>query len=485
MSIPSVQHQQYQQTKENDFGITSISDTIEPRKCSTPPPPSQQVLYQHLKHQRQQQQQQQQPSTQRQCDSNGMSEWVVPKVKSLDQTHHKFRMIVCGDSGIGKTSLVHALTSTLPLPEEEGEADSHVTNPVLEPTEVLSMNADLCVIDTCGYGALLRAEIVFSHVKSYLETQFEKTTHLFNTSIQDELLSFMVHQSSDVLCHVDACLYLIMGRLKPVDLEYMRSIHDLVNIIPVIIQPDLSLRPEAMIDQRIDILNVMHSHSIKFSYLGYSTFQDLLGACRQPSVNPHCPPFVLDWSTSKKSSFHGLLPLKQALLSSKSLRLHTTQRFMAWKQHLCNSFSTNSSSSTTTTTASSSSSSSLQQEQQKNNIRISQYVSKRRHSMEKEMLLQEKKLRQEFQLASKQRRSELILKEINALVQQDSSNKLLIRYQQQQQQQPSQQQPAAQGQQMRPTTQIHPMTHSPFWIALSIFLSVFICYQNWNWWTYY
>lgn len=325
---------------------------------------------------------------------------------------------------------------------------------------------------------------MFSHVKSYLEAQFEKTTHLFNTSIQDELLSFMVHQSSDVLCHVDACLYLIMGRLKPVDLEYMRSIHDLVNIIPVIIQPDLSLRPEAMIEQRIDILNVMHSHSIKFSYLGYNTFQDLLCACRQPSSNPHCPPFVLDWSTSKKSSFHGLLPLKQAILSSKSLRSHTTQKFIAWKQHLCNSFSTNSSSSTTTATTSSSSSL-QQQEQQKNNIRISQYVSKRRHSMEKEMLLQEKKLRQEFQLASKQRRSELILKEINALVQQDSNNKLLIRYQQQQQQQqPSQQQPAAQDRQMRPT-QIYPMTHSPFWIALSIVLSVFICYQNWNWWTYY
>ncbi|KAK4517784.1 uncharacterized protein ATC70_001128 [Mucor velutinosus] len=471
MSISSVDHQQHQQTKENDFGITSMSDTIEPKKCSTS-----QQLYQHQKHH-----QQQHPSTQRQCDSNGMSEWVVPKVKSLDQTHHKLRMIVCGDSGIGKTSLVHALTSTLPLPEEE---DSHVANPVLEPIEVLSIDADLCVIDTCGYGALLRAEIVFSHVKSYLETQFEKTTHLFNTNIQDELLSFMVHQSSDVLCHVDACLYLIMGRLKPVDVEYMRSIHDLVNIIPVIIQPDLSLRPEAMIEQRIDILNVMHSHSIKFSYLGYKSFQDLLGACRQPSLNPHCPPFVLDWSTSKKSSFHGLLPLKQALLSSKSLRLYTTQKFIAWRQHLCNSFSTNSSSSTTTTTASSSSSL-QQQEQQKNNIRISQYVSKRRHSMEKEMLLQEKKLRQEFQLASKQRRSELILKEINALVQQDGSNKLLIRYQQQQQQQQPLQQPsAAQDQQMRPT-QIYPMTHSPFWIALSIFLSIFICYQNWNWWTYY
>lgn len=77
MSILSVE----QQTKENDFGITSISDTIEPKK------------YHHQQHQHLKQQ------SQRQFDSNNINEYVVPKVKSLDHTHHKFRMIVCGDSG--------------------------------------------------------------------------------------------------------------------------------------------------------------------------------------------------------------------------------------------------------------------------------------------------------------------------------------------------------------------------------------------------
>lgn len=60
--------------------------------------------------------------------------------------------------GIGKTSLVHALTSISPLPEEE----NHLNSPMLEPIEVLSMNSDLCVIDTCGYGALLRVKYTHS-----------------------------------------------------------------------------------------------------------------------------------------------------------------------------------------------------------------------------------------------------------------------------------------------------------------------------------
>ncbi|KAI8637309.1 Septin-domain-containing protein [Parasitella parasitica] len=455
MSISSVDHQ----SKEFNFGIISINESTEPKK------------FQH-----QFSQYRKQTDAKRQHDSKSMNVLVTPKVKSLDQTHHQFRLIVCGDSGIGKTSLVHALTSTTPIPEGD-----HPTSPMLKPIEVLSKNSDFCVIDTCGYGALLRAEIVFSHVKSYLETQFEKTTQLFNNSIQDEMLSFMVNQSSDALCHVDACLYLIMGRLKQVDIEYMRSIHDLVNIIPVIIQPDLSLKPEAMIEQRTAILKTIQQNSIKINRLGYDTFEDLLSACKQPLSHPYCPPFVLDWSTNKRSSFHGLVYIKQALIQSKLLRSDTTQKFMVWKQ-LCNSFSTNSSSTATTTTTTSSSSS-LQQEQQKHNIRISQYVSERRRSMEKEMLLQEQKLKQEIQTLSKERRSELILKEIGSLVQLDSENKLLVRYQQLQRSSlpPS---PSAGALQHIPA-QMHPMTHSPFWIALSIILSLFICYQNWNWWTYY
>ena len=77
MSILSVE----QQTKDNNFGITSINDNIEPKKY--------QHQHQHLR----------QHQSQRQCDSNNINAYVVPKVKSLDHTHHKFRMIVCGDSG--------------------------------------------------------------------------------------------------------------------------------------------------------------------------------------------------------------------------------------------------------------------------------------------------------------------------------------------------------------------------------------------------
>lgn len=281
--------------------------------------------------------------------------------------------------------------------------------------------------------------MIFSHVKSYIENQFEKTNQIFNSNYgNNDNLTFVTFQSTDILTHVDACIYLIMGRLKQVDIEYMRSIHDMVNIIPVIIQPDLSLRPESRIEQRIEILEIMNKNDIKISLLGYNHYQELIDSCKNPSNHPHCPPFMLDWSITKhKRTFHGLLPLKQVLFQyqNRQLKYSTTEKFIQWRKTIA------------PTIGSISTSSNSSQEQLKN-IRISQYVTERRHSLKREMLSQEKKLLQEFETESKQRRTELILKELNILVNQE-----LVQ---------------------------QPMTHSPYWIFLSILLSIFICYQNRN-----
>lgn len=243
-----------------------------------------------------------------------------------------------------------------------------------------------------------------------------------------------------------------MGRLKPVDIEYMRTIHNLVNIIPVIIQPDLSLRPEIRIEQRLNILETMETNAIKYSYLGYSNYDDLINACKEPSKNPYCPPFMLDCSTTTKykRSFHGLLPLKQVLYQYQYQYLHytTTEKFIHWRSN---------NSTTSSTTVQHSSGSSSSSSNNINTIRVSQYISKRRHSLEREMLLQEKKLIKEFEISNKQRRTELVLKELSLLVKEDliSRNPLPPK----------------------------PMTldHSQyFWILLSISLSLFILYQNRN-----
>ncbi|KAI9274057.1 Septin-domain-containing protein [Helicostylum pulchrum] len=386
-------------------------------------------------------------SRRKQCDRS--DSWVVPKVKTLSQQKSsQFRMIVCGDSGIGKSALVQTLAGLEDLPENNNESP-------FQPIEVFVPDTDICIVDTIGYGALIRADVIFSNVKSYIEQQFEKTSSVFNADYtKKDNLRYMVYQSSDILSHVDACLYVIMGRLKPIDIEYMRSIHDLVNIIPVIIQADLTLRPEERIAQRLDIVNMLKANEIDISFVGYESYQDILNCCKDPLNHPLCPPFMLDCTNNnsagnKKKSFHGLLGLKQALYQHqyKYLKSNTTEKFINWRSN------NHVSSSSTTTTPSSS------QEQVKSNIRISQYITKRRHSIEREMLLQEKNLINELETSNKQKRTELILEQLNLLLKQDFD--------------------------IQPTTTTTaaaaaaytPVTHH-FWICLSIVLSIFICYQN-------
>ncbi|KAI8994871.1 Septin-domain-containing protein [Pilobolus umbonatus] len=329
--------------------------------------------------------------------------FIIPKTISSQFTHIKpsyFRMIVCGDSGIGKSALVHALSAT-PISERNNS-----THDSYEPIEVMNPANNICMIDTVGYGSILQADVIFTHVKSYIEKQYEKTNMLFNPGYTDDdgSLSYIVYQSADTLTHIDACLYLIMGRLKHVDIEYMRKIHHLINIIPVIIQLDLSVRAEVVREQRMEIISALKSNNIQFC-----TFGD------DDSVSP----FVLNWSSTKKdSSLHGLNNLRNTICNQYPgyLRQYTTDKYIQWRQNEAArklNFSSSATSPDSSACSSNSSSST--------NVKVSRFLTQRRHTLEKEMLIEEKKLRDELESADKMRRTELILNELNKLVKEDDN----------------------------------------------------------------
>ncbi|KAG1470008.1 hypothetical protein G6F56_002927 [Rhizopus delemar] len=301
--------------------------------------------------------------------------------------------------GIGKSALVHALTTL--------QASHSVCS--LEPIEHFVPFTNICVVDTCGYGASMRPEVIFSNTKKYLEKQFEKTNGLFHPSCRDDQrLIYMLEKAPAILTHVDVCLYLITGRLKPVDIEYMRYIHELVNIIPVMIQPDLSVRMDQMLDQRLDIIHVLIQNQIRFCTFGY-TQDEIIVHCKQAST---CSmPFVLNWS-SAKPSFHGLTYLKQALFDTylNPLRKQTTQRFLQWRQqqvsYVSNVNISNSISSSLSTSSSINSLTSAEKQ------KVSEYVSNRRRQLEKELLKQDKELKQEFEKLSQKHKREYLAKEV-------------------------------------------------------------------------
>ncbi|KAI9267365.1 hypothetical protein BY458DRAFT_512131 [Sporodiniella umbellata] len=320
-------------------------------------------------------------------------------VRLKDNTQH-FRMIVCGDSGVGKSALVSTLTA------QEINPPGCST----EITELYVPFTNICIADTCGYGASVRADIIFSNTKKYLEGQFEQTHGLFHPSCQDDpRLTYILENASSALTHVDACLYLFSGRLKPVDIEYMRSIHELVSIIPVLIQPDLSVRMDQMAEQRLDIVNTLIQNQIRFCTLGFSQ-DETIKYCKQAS--PCSVPFVVNWSPTKPV-FHGLTYLKQVLFDThlNYLRKQTTHHFLQWRKQQkpvpTGSFSINNSMSSIPSASSSTQSLSVAEKQ-----KVSEYISNRCRQLEKEMLKQDRELKQAFEKLSQKNRREFLIKQV-------------------------------------------------------------------------
>lgn len=99
--------------------------------------------------------------------------------------------------------------------------------------------------------------------------------------------------------HVDACLYLILDRLKPVDIEFLRSIHQLCNVIPIIVKSDLLSREQEQ-KLRYDILNELIQHGIDIFKCNYS-YDQLLQLCLQGDSS--IPPFSIStkYTTCEKN----------------------------------------------------------------------------------------------------------------------------------------------------------------------------------------
>ncbi|KAF5099899.1 hypothetical protein D0Z00_001491 [Geotrichum galactomycetum] len=223
----------------------------------------------------------------------------------------KLKILVAGDSGAGKSNLIRALAQhTAPIvhvddfsspvvsPESLHESTSLYDNLDLNPdhqhalTELLAstkprpqfwandgrrtsvveaststssvdatLDRNVCFVDTIGYGSFSSATNCFTPVLAYLEAAFVKTLAAVNPS-SDEALALITSSSSLTDSSLtDVCIYTILNRIKPVDVEYMKNLARYVPIIPVIAKSDL-LPPRDVLELKIAVLRELHHHNI-------------------------------------------------------------------------------------------------------------------------------------------------------------------------------------------------------------------------------
>ncbi|KAI4486761.1 septin-1 [Polistes fuscatus] len=169
-----------------------------------------------------------------------------------NQVHRKsvkkgfeFTLMVVGESGLGKSTLVNSLFLTDLYPERIIPDAVEKTNQTVKldastvEIEERGVKLRLTVVDTPGYGDAIDNTDSFRAIIQYIDDQFERF-------LRDES---GLNRRNIVDNRIHCCFYFIspFGHgLKPLDIEFMKQLHNKVNIVPVIAKADVLTKREVL-----------------------------------------------------------------------------------------------------------------------------------------------------------------------------------------------------------------------------------------------
>ncbi|KAI8645066.1 Septin-domain-containing protein [Parasitella parasitica] len=173
-----------------------------------------------------------------------------------------FNIMVCGESGTGKSTFVNTLFSTaLKDPKDlskrqrkqlSGTVEIEITKTEIEENK---FKVKLSIIDTPGFGDYVNSHNSWVPISEFIDDQHERYMRQEQQPYRNNKVDMRVH----------ACLYFIRPTghcLKPLDIEMMKRLGSRVNLIPVIAKAD-TLTPKDLAAFKQRIRNDIEHHHIK------------------------------------------------------------------------------------------------------------------------------------------------------------------------------------------------------------------------------
>ncbi|XP_063286830.1 septin-12 isoform X1 [Pelobates fuscus] len=190
------------------------------------------------------------------CEDPGREPFGYVGIDSvLDQMRRKamkhgfeFNIMVVGQSGLGKSTLVNTLFKSKVIRKAPGSGIPKTLelNAVSQVIEERGMEMRLTVIDTPGFGDQINNQNCWEPIIKYIHEQYEKY-------LREEILVTRKRRIPDSRIH--SCIYFIPPTghwLRPLDLEFMKRLGQIVNVVPVIAKADtLTLEEREEFKQRI------------------------------------------------------------------------------------------------------------------------------------------------------------------------------------------------------------------------------------------
>ncbi|GKT45297.1 cell division control protein 3 [Colletotrichum spaethianum] len=173
-----------------------------------------------------------------------------------------FNVMVVGESGLGKSTLVNTLFNTSLYPPKERKGPSLDILP--KTVQIQSISADieeagvrlrLTVVDTPGFGDFVNNDESWRPIVDNIEQRYDAYLDAENKVNRMNIVDNRIH----------ACVFFIQPTghsLKPLDIEVMRRLHTKVNLIPVIAKAD-TLTDEEIANFKSRILSDIKYHDIQ------------------------------------------------------------------------------------------------------------------------------------------------------------------------------------------------------------------------------
>jgi len=185
-----------------------------------------------------------------------------------NQVHRKsvkkgfeFTLMVAGESGLGKSTLINSLFMTdlypdriIPPAAERLNRTVQIESSTVE-IEERGVKLRLTVVDTPGYGDAIDNTDSFQQIIKYIDDQFERY-------LKDES---GLNRKNIVDNRVHCCFYFISPYghgLKPLDIDFMKKLSNKVSVVPVIAKADcLTMKEINTLKKRI--LQEINENGIK------------------------------------------------------------------------------------------------------------------------------------------------------------------------------------------------------------------------------
>ena len=158
----------------------------------------------------------------------------------------EFTVMLVGESGLGKSTMVNTLLNTETYGPKQyviGGERNDKTVQTKQTTAVINedgINLELSIVDTPGFGDLINNEECWRPILQRIEKGYDSYLDQENAIDRRAVKDDRVH----------ACIFFIdpTGHaLKPIEIEFMRRLHQRVNLIPVIAKADL------MTDEEVEV----------------------------------------------------------------------------------------------------------------------------------------------------------------------------------------------------------------------------------------